>query len=95
MAVVVGFTATVIGAILVLWFNIRLLRRRVRGWQSDFTPIFVFSVGSIDPRKVTLWTDRGFSETDAQIIVRQQLMCLLELPIGFLIGCALSLAFVR
>jgi hypothetical protein len=89
MSIVFLFGATLVGVTLVLWFNIRQLRQKVRGWRSDLIPLFIFSIGSISPRKVTLWTNRGYTEAEARIIVRRQLICLLEFPIGFIVGIAL------
>jgi hypothetical protein len=56
---------------------------------------FVFSVSSFDKRKKELWTERGLSEDDADMIGRQQLSCLFEMPIGFVVGAILSMLLVR
>jgi len=95
MAVVVGLTVTIIGWILILWLNLSLLKGKVHRWRNDLVPLFVFSIGSINPGKASLWTQQGYSQAEAQIIVRQQLLCLLELPIGFLLACILSILSVR
>jgi hypothetical protein len=50
----------------------------------------VFSVGNLDKRTTELWTERGFSADDANIIIKQQLICLLEMPIGVVVGGILS-----
>ena len=90
MPVVVLFLTTLVGAILAIWLNIQIVKSNVAKWAGDLTVVFVFSVGSLDKRKTELWTGRGFSADDANIIVKQQLACLFEVPIGFVVGCILS-----
>lgn len=95
MPVVVLFLTALIGATLALWLNIRIVRKRIPKWQVDWAVPFVFSVGSFDNSKRELWTERGLSEDDADMIVKQQLTCLLEMPIGFIVGAVLSVLLSR
>ena len=90
MPVVVGFLTALTGMILALWLNIRIVRNRLSKWTGDLAVLFIFSVGSIDKRKRELWTERGFSEDEANMIIKQQLACLFEMPIGFVAGAILS-----
>jgi hypothetical protein len=90
MPVVVIFLTALIGAILALWLNIRFVKKRIPNWQPDWVVPFVFSVGSFEKNKKELWIERGAGESDADMIVKQQLACLLEMPIGFVVGGILS-----
>ena len=89
--------ATFVGITLVLWFNIRLLRRKVSGWRNDLIPIFIMAIGNgrASPARVALWTGMGFSEVDARIIIQRQVMCLLEAPVGFVVGFVLLAVWYR
>jgi hypothetical protein len=52
--------------------------------------MFVFSLGSFQPDRDQLWIQKGFSELEAKTILKQQLICLMEFPIAFFVGCVLS-----
>jgi hypothetical protein len=95
VAVIVGFAVTMLGWILIIWLNLSSLKGKVHKWRSDLVPLFIFSIGSVRPGKASLWTQQGYSQTEAQIIVRQQLLYLLEFPIAFLVACVLSTLSVR
>ena len=96
MAVVVLLCVALIGAFLSIWLNIRALKRKIPNWKSgNFNAQFVFSLGSFKTGQQDLWTEQGLTEDDAKVILRQQLFCLFELPIGFFVGCVLSVFLVR
>ena len=93
MPVVVLFLTALTGAILSLWLNIRIVRKRIPGWKPDWAVPFVLSVGSFDKSKKELWIGRGLGDDDADMIVKQQLACLFEMPVGFIVG-AIFAAFL-
>ena len=95
MPIVVGLAVTMIGLILIIWLNLSSLKGKVHTWRNDLVPLFIFSIGSVRPGKASLWTQQGYSEAEARVIVRQQLFCLLEFPIAFLVACVLSILSVR
>jgi hypothetical protein len=94
MLVMIGFT--LIGVILVIGLNVRLLRRKLPAWRSDLIPGFIVTIGNgrAGLPRIALWTGVGFSEAEARIIVHHQMMCILEMPIGFFVG-GLVLYLVR
>jgi hypothetical protein len=95
-SIIVMIAVTLIGVIVTFWYNVRVLRRKLGRWRSDLTMLFVV-IGNAraSPARIASWTGIGFSENEARIIIRQQKICLLELPIVFVIGCVLSTLFVR
>lgn len=96
MPVVVLLLAALSGGILTIWINIRILKKKVRRWTGgDLAALFVFSLGSFDQRRKELWTQRGFSEDEAKMILKRQSVCLFEMPIGFVVGCILSVFLSR
>ena len=91
MPVVVLLLTAFAGAFLVIWLNIRIMKKKVHKWTGgNLVALFVFSLGSFDPKQKELWIARGFNEDEARIILKQQRACLFEMPIGFVVGCILS-----
>lgn len=96
MPIVAAFAITLIWWILALWVNIRILKKRLPQWtDTQFAAVFVFSIASFDRDRKELWTRHGFSEAKAEMILKQQLMCLFELPIGFVVGGVVSAFLAR
>jgi hypothetical protein len=95
--VIIIMMAAIIGLILACWHNVRVLRRRFSRWQSNLSVLFIFSFGHgrASPEKISLWTDLGFSEAEARMIICRQVTCMLATFLGVVVGCALSILFVR
>jgi hypothetical protein len=95
--IIIIMATAITGMILALWHNVRVLRRRFSHWQSNLSVLFIFSIGngSADPAKIALWTNVGFSGAEAKMIIRRQVMCLLATVMGVVVGCVLSMLFVR
>jgi hypothetical protein len=95
MAVVVAFAATVGGWVLLIWLNLSFLKRKVERWRNDLAPLFIFSIGNVRRGKASIWTQQGYSQAEARIIVHQQLFCLLGFPIAFVVACVLSILLAQ
>jgi hypothetical protein len=96
MPVVVLLFTALLGAFLSIWLNLRILRRKTQKWKGgNLVALFVFSLGSFRTKQSELWTQQGFTDDEARMILRQQLFCLFELPVGFVVGCVLSILLVR
>jgi uncharacterized membrane protein YfcA len=94
MPVLVLLITALIGVILAIWVNVRILREKITKWTGgDLLILFAFSLGSFDGKQKELWMGRGFSEDEAKTILKQQNICLFEMPIGFVIG-AIASAFL-
>jgi hypothetical protein len=85
-ALIVFFTP-LLGVLLVVWMNIRFVRSHIGNWNSRFTILFVLSLGQFRQKQKEVWRLRaGYDETEANIIIKYQMLCLLEISLGFFIS---------
>jgi hypothetical protein len=83
------FVSALFGAILALVLNVRIVKSKIKGWNSNSTIWFVLSVGNFGQRQVDMWKRRGgYNDDEAKIIIKYQLLCLIEMPIAFF-ACAI------
>ena len=83
----VVFFAPLLGVQLVVWTNIRFVRSHVRNWNSGSTFLFVISLGQFRQKQKEVWRLRaGYDETEANIIIKYQILCLLEILLGFILS---------
>ena len=92
----VVFFAPVLGVQLVVWTNIRFMRSHVRNWNSHSTFLFVISLGQFRQKQREVWRCRGdYDETEANIIIKYQFLCLLEILLGFITGILVGHYFLH
>jgi DMSO reductase anchor subunit len=85
-ALMVFFTP-LLGILLVVWMNVRFVRSHIGKWNSRFTILFVLSLGQFRQKQKEVWRLRaGYDETEANIIIKYQILCLLEISLGFIIS---------
>ena len=85
-ALIVFFTP-LLGILLVVWMNVRFVRSHIGKWNSRFTILFVLSLGQFRQKQKEVWRLRaGYDETEANIIIKYQMLCLLEISLGFIIS---------
>jgi hypothetical protein len=94
---IITLTVILIGIIVTFWYNVRVLRRKLGRWRGDFTVAFIVIMGNVraSPGRIAVWTALGFSEAEARIIIRQQQICLLEIPIAAVVGCVVGTLLMR
>ena len=81
------FFTPLLGILLVVWMNVRFVRSHVGKWNSRFTILFVLSLGQFRQKQKEVWRLRaGYDETEANIIIKYQMLCLLEISLGFIIS---------
>jgi hypothetical protein len=79
------FLSAILGVILALVLNVRIVRSKIRRWDSNSTIWFVLSIGNFGQKQVDMWKRRGgYNDDEARIIIRYQLWCLIEIPVAFL-----------
>lgn len=89
--VLIVFVCSLFNILLVVWLNIRLLRRRIKEeWDSNATRLFVFSLGQFGEQQRHRWEKLGYDAEDAKTIVSYQLCCLAETPLGFIVSIAVD-----
>jgi hypothetical protein len=92
----VVFFVPVLGVQLVVWTNIRFVRSHIRNWNSHSTFLFVISLGQFRQKQRELWRCRGdYDETEANIIIKYQFLCLLEILLGFIAGILVDHYFLH
>ena len=85
-ALIVFFTP-LLAILLVVWMNVRFVRSHIGKWNSRFTILFVLSLGQFRQKQKEVWRLRaGYDETEANIIIKYQMLCLLEISLGFIIS---------
>ncbi len=90
------FFVPVFGVQLVVWTNIRFVRSHVRNWNSRSTFLFVISLGQFRQKQREVWRCRGdYDETEANIIIKYQFLCLLEIFLGFITGILVGHYFLH
>jgi hypothetical protein len=90
------FFVPVFGVQLVVWTNIRFVRSHVRNWNSHSTFLFVISLGQFRQKQREVWRCRGdYDETEANIIIKYQFLCLLEILLGFITGILVGHYFLH
>ena len=90
------FFVPVFGVQLVVWTNIRFVRSHVRNWNSRSTFLFVISLGQFRQKQREVWRCRGdYDETEANIIIKYQFLCLLEILLGFITGILVGHYFLH
>ena len=90
------FFVPVFGVQLVVWTNIRFVMSHVRNWNSRSTFLFVISLGQFRQKQREVWRRRGdYDETEANIIIKYQFLCLLEIFLGFITGILVGHYFLH
>ena len=90
------FFAPLLGVLLVVWMNVRFVRSHIGNWNSRFTILFVLSLGQFRQKQKEVWRLRaGYDETEANIIIKYQILCLLEISLGFIISILARHHFLR
>ncbi len=85
-ALIVFFTP-LLGVLLVVWMNILFVRSHIGNWNSRFTILFVLSLGQFRQKQKEVWRSRaGYDEIEANIIIKYQILCLLEILLGFILS---------
>jgi len=76
--------------------NIRFVRSHIGNWNSRFTILFVLSLGQFRQKQKEVWRLRaGYDETEANIIIKYQFLCLLEIFLGFITGILVGHYFLH
>ena len=79
-----------------IWVNVRIVKSKVREWKSSSIAWFVASLGQFGARQIAFWKRReGYDENEARIIIKYQLLCFLEIPIGVVTIFVLANYFQR
>src|SRR5689334_19040817 len=95
LQVLIVLLASLSSIIIVIWMNIRFVMGLVRRWDSNATVLFIFSLGQFGQRQKERWKDLvGCNDNEANIIIKYQLLCLLECPLGFFISALASDKFL-
>ena len=83
----IGFLVTLAGAVTALSVNIALVRRRLRRWDANSSILFVMSVGNFGERQRAMWQRKaGYRRDEADVIMKHQLLCLIEIVVGFVLS---------
>jgi hypothetical protein len=89
--VAIGFVGTLAGAVTALSVNIALVRRKLRRWNANSSILFVMSVGNFGEKQRAMWQRKaGYGREEADVIIKYQLLCLLEILIGFFLSTILA-----
>ena len=88
--VAIGFLGTLAGAVTALSVNIALMRRKLSRWDANSSIWFVMSIGNFGEKQRAMWQRRaGYGREESDVIIKYQLLCLLEIPIGFFLSAIL------
>jgi hypothetical protein len=91
LVVFVMFLVTLLFAMVSLWLNIRLSKSKIGRWNSNSTVRFVMSVGNVGEKQVEMWQRTGgYSEAEANEIIKHQLLSMLGVFLGFLASAILG-----
>ena len=81
MLIVFGAPLAIIA--IATWVNVWIVKSKVRAWKSSSVAWFVASLGQFGARQIAFWKRReGYDENEARIIIKHQLLCLVEIPVG-------------
>jgi hypothetical protein len=88
--VAIGFLGTLAGAVTAFSVNVALVRRKLRRWDANSSIWFVMSVGNFGEKQRAMWQRKaGYGREESDVIMKYQLLCLLEILIGFLLSAFL------
>ncbi|MGJ4950074.1 hypothetical protein [Bradyrhizobium sp. HKCCYLS20291] len=88
--VALGFLGTLAGVVSAISINIVLVKRKLSRWDASSTIWFVASIGNFGEKQKAMWQRRGgYGRAESEIIIRYQLLCLLEMPVGLLLSAVL------
>jgi hypothetical protein len=78
------------------WVNVRIVKSKVQAWKSSSVVWFVASLGQFGTRQIEFWKRReGYDEHEARIIIKYQLLCFVEIPVGVVTVFILANYFQR
>jgi len=91
------FVSALLSVFLCLLLTVRILKRKLKRWDSSSTIYFILSLGnaiSVNRHKKERWqVVHGYSEDESTTILRHQMMCLIEILAGFVAGSWLLAKF--
>ena len=88
--VAIGFLGALAGAVTALSVNIALVKRKLSRWDANSSIWFVMTIGNFGDKQRGMWQRRcGYGRGESDVIMKYQLLCLLEMPIGFVLSAIL------
>lgn len=85
------FALSITCLIVFLIINVKMIKRHVDKWNSNWTMFFIMSLGRFGRAQQEYWKSKGFSETDANVIIKYSTLCYSEIIVSVL---AIFAAFI-
>jgi hypothetical protein len=88
--VAIGFLGALAGVVTAFSVNIALVRRKLSRWDANSSIWFIMSIGNFGEKQRAMWQRKaGYDREESDVIIRYQILCLLEMPIGFFLSAIL------